>query len=162
MDRPGNSPPNKGQNLCMAFLSLLRRGFLKLRRAKEAGNSPSGDEQPAPSGVQILSNSNNAAIDSITVNNVAGNQVNYYNNSAEYREAAELLRTVQRIEKKLPQGVGFSNANAVTITDALGETFTLPWSIVTMYEDLHDILGKHFRGKLVGCIANSELLHSIE
>ncbi|KAJ2923139.1 hypothetical protein H1R20_g13955, partial [Candolleomyces eurysporus] len=146
MDNADNSPANS-ESLGMAFLSLLRRGFLKLLWGQDAGNPPSGNEQPAPGGVQILSHSNNAAIGSVTVTNVAGNQI-VYNNSAEYREAAELLRTLRLMQRNQPQTVGFSNANAVIITDALGETFTLPWSIVTMYEDLHDILGKHFRGKV--------------
>ncbi|KAJ2927442.1 hypothetical protein H1R20_g9652, partial [Candolleomyces eurysporus] len=134
----------------MAFLSLLRRGFLKLRRGKDAGYPPSDVEQLAPCGIQILPDCNNVSVGSMTVNinNGPGDQVVSINNSAEYREAAELLRTLQRLQMTTPQTVGFSNANAVTLTDALGETFTLPWSIVATYEDLHDILGKHFRGKV--------------
>ncbi|RXW14121.1 hypothetical protein EST38_g11730 [Candolleomyces aberdarensis] len=148
MDRTGNSPPNKEKGLRMGFLSLLRRAFLKLQRGKGAGNPPSGDEQPAPGGVQIFQDSNNITIGQMTVNNVAGNQIVYNNNWAEHQEAAELLRTLQRFQRRLPQAVGFSNANAVMITDALGETFTLPWSIVATYQDLHDALSKHFRGKV--------------
>ncbi|KAJ2922236.1 hypothetical protein H1R20_g14869, partial [Candolleomyces eurysporus] len=131
----------------MAFLSLLHRGFLKLRRGKDAGNPPSGVEQLAPCGIQILSNCNNFSVGNMTVN-INNSPVVSNNNSAEYWEAAELLRTLQRLQRAMPQAVGFSGANAVTITDALGETFTLPWSIVATYEDLHDILGKHFRGKV--------------
>ncbi|KAJ2923230.1 hypothetical protein H1R20_g13866, partial [Candolleomyces eurysporus] len=133
----------------MAFLSLLRRGFLKLRRDKDSENPLSGDEQPAPYSLHILQNARNVRIDRIIVNNVAGNlnQGAYNNNSAESREA-ELLRMNRVVQRKLPQAVGFSNTNALIITDALGETFTLPWSIVATYEDLHDTLAKHFRGKV--------------
>ncbi|KAJ2923157.1 hypothetical protein H1R20_g13937, partial [Candolleomyces eurysporus] len=131
----------------MAFLSLLRPGFLKLRRGKDSGNPLGGDKQPAPCSLHILKHAKNVRIDKIIVNNVAGNLNQVVYSSAESREA-ELLRTNQVVQRKLPQAVGFSNTNALIITDALGETFTLPWSIVATYEDLHDTLAKHFRGKV--------------
>ncbi|RXW14621.1 hypothetical protein EST38_g11230, partial [Candolleomyces aberdarensis] len=136
MDPTGNSSPKKGRR--MAFLLLLRRGFLKLRWDKDAGKPPSGDEQPASCTIQILPNSSHFSVGSLTVN------INN-NNSAESRGVE---RTVQVIQRKLPQAVGFSNANALIITDALGETFTLPWWIVATYQDLHDALSKRFRGKV--------------
>ncbi|KAJ2921735.1 hypothetical protein H1R20_g15362, partial [Candolleomyces eurysporus] len=149
MDRTGNSPPKKGKGWRMAFLPLLGRRFLRLRRGKDTGNPPSGDEQPAPSsGSQMFSQSSNFSIGhGATFNNVAGNLVVYNNNSAESREA-ELLRMLQLLQRRLPRAMGFTNANGVFITDALGETFTLPWSIVATYEDLHNTLSKHFEGKV--------------
>ena len=48
--------------------------------------------------------------------------------------AEEMMHQLQRPQLKLPPSVGYSNANALIITDALGETLTIPWSLVSSYE----------------------------
>jgi hypothetical protein len=57
-----------------------------------------------------------------------------------------MLRMLQRAQNTLPQAVGFSNQNALIITDALGKRFTLPFSIVAKYEvgDNFGILSRPF------------------
>ncbi|TEB33744.1 hypothetical protein FA13DRAFT_1730021 [Coprinellus micaceus] len=42
----------------------------------------------------------------------------------------------------------FTDANALVITDALGETLHVPWSFVPSYDDLHRMLVGHFRWKI--------------
>ena len=40
----------------------------------------------------------------------------------------------QWLHQMLPKAIGYSDRNALVITDALGRTFTLPWDIVSTYE----------------------------
>lgn len=36
--------------------------------------------------------------------------------------------------RDLPPGVGYGSANALILTDALGEILTLPWNLVATYD----------------------------
>jgi hypothetical protein len=86
---------------------------------------------------------------------------------------AELLRLC-RLQRRIPATVRYTIANALVVTDALGESLTIPWSLVSSYDvsptfylvylvltimlppspylpksqDLHKSLIKHFRGKV--------------
>ncbi|KAJ2929905.1 hypothetical protein H1R20_g7191, partial [Candolleomyces eurysporus] len=62
--------------------------------------------------------------------------------------AKEMMHQLQRLQLQLPPRVGYSNENALIITDALGETLTIPWSLVSSYKDLHENLVRHFRSKI--------------
>ncbi|KAJ2912495.1 hypothetical protein MD484_g7915, partial [Candolleomyces efflorescens] len=44
--------------------------------------------------------------------------------------------------------MGHSSANALIITDALGEKLTIPWGIVKTHEALHNLLMTHFEHKI--------------
>jgi hypothetical protein len=85
------------------------------------------------------------------------------------RTVEKVLRAeIQKLQHSLPPNVGYSSANAIIITDALGEVLILPWSIVSSFQvrisisttytfftektnkELQGILMKHFRGKVGG------------
>jgi hypothetical protein len=94
------------------------------------------------------------------------------------RIVAEVLRAelprLCRLQRRIPATVGYTITNALVVTDALGESLTIPWSLVSSYDvsptfylvylvltsmlppspylpesqDLHKSLIKHFRGKV--------------
>jgi hypothetical protein len=65
----------------------------------------------------------------------AGRDMNIYNvNFDDYAKARELISQLQRLGQSIPPAVGHSHANALIIVDALGETLTIPWAIVSAYE----------------------------
>jgi hypothetical protein len=84
------------------------------------------------------------------------------------RKVAKVLRAIQKLQHSLPLNIGYCSANAIIITDALGEILTLPWSIVSSYQvrisisityrvltkktnkEMRGTLMKHFRGKVGG------------
>ncbi|TEB30991.1 hypothetical protein FA13DRAFT_1732956 [Coprinellus micaceus] len=51
-------------------------------------------------------------------------------------------------QRGLSQPVGYNRENGVRIIDAFGGELILPPSIVGQYSDVHDLMLKHFRGKL--------------
>ncbi|TFK21230.1 hypothetical protein FA15DRAFT_672779, partial [Coprinopsis marcescibilis] len=62
-------------------------------------------------------------------------------------ELRRLREEIRQLQRNRPASVGYSDANAVTITNALGETFSVPWELVRSQEYMHDIMMKHFAGK---------------
>ncbi|TFK16994.1 hypothetical protein FA15DRAFT_371475 [Coprinopsis marcescibilis] len=103
--------------------------------------------------VQLFAGASNLSITGGTFNAIGRDMiVNYQNNPAEtlslLLEAQRLMQELQRVQATVPTGVRFGNANAVTITDALGETFTLPWNLIPSHEDMHDIIRRYFRGRI--------------
>ncbi|KAF6758059.1 hypothetical protein DFP72DRAFT_211995 [Ephemerocybe angulata] len=97
-------------------------------------------------GPQILSHSSNFSTGAWTVNNIGGDMVIH---DVDYERIQRVIAVeIQRIQRGLPAVVGHSMSNAMIITDALGETLTLPRSIVPAYEDLQRLLVNHFKGKL--------------
>ncbi|KAJ3509163.1 hypothetical protein NMY22_g16387 [Coprinellus aureogranulatus] len=115
---------------------LFRRGFL-------VGNDTALTYQCE--GLQLLCNSNNAHVSALTVNQVQGNM--FFSDPAE-SQVQRIEAKFQRILRSLPPVTGYSSANALVLTDALGETLTVPWSLVSTYDDLHGILVKHFESKI--------------
>ncbi|KAF6745272.1 hypothetical protein DFP72DRAFT_1091646 [Ephemerocybe angulata] len=85
---------------------------------------------------------------------VSGGQFNaiggdYIVNSIYLDQVEHLLAQLRRAEfalRSIPQHVGYTSANGVTIIDALDERIVLPHSLVAEYEDVHEFLLKHFRG----------------
>ncbi|KAF6745850.1 hypothetical protein DFP72DRAFT_642201 [Ephemerocybe angulata] len=101
-------------------------------------------EPPSQQAPQILCGSSNNSFGSLSITTVQGNmfmQNDDYVNEIRRVIAAEMRRSI-------PAMVRHSNENALVLTDALGETLTLPWSIVPTYEELRRLLVNHFRGKL--------------
>ncbi|KAF6757930.1 hypothetical protein DFP72DRAFT_209137 [Ephemerocybe angulata] len=98
-------------------------------------------------GPQILSHSSNFSTGAWTVNNIGRDMVIHANVDYERIQRFFALE-IQKIQRGPPAIVGYSMSNAMIITDALGETLTIPWSIVPVYEDLQHLLVNHFKGKL--------------
>ncbi|TEB30968.1 hypothetical protein FA13DRAFT_472139 [Coprinellus micaceus] len=51
-------------------------------------------------------------------------------------------------QRSLSQSVGYTRENGVRIVDALGGELILPPSIMRHYSDIHELMLKHFHGKL--------------
>ncbi|KAF6752314.1 hypothetical protein DFP72DRAFT_459693 [Ephemerocybe angulata] len=92
---------------------------------------------------QILCGSSNNSFGSLAITTVQGNMIIHQSDYDELRRAiaAEMRRSIPAI-------VRHSNENALVLTDALGETLTIPWSFAPTYEELKRLLVNHFRGKL--------------
>ncbi|KAF5334766.1 hypothetical protein D9611_012950 [Ephemerocybe angulata] len=91
----------------------------------------------------LLCNSSGFSISGSTFNAIQGDMVVHNNNYEEF-----LRRAVAELRRSLPAVVGYSSPNALVITDALGETLTLPWSLVPTRESLSALLVNHFQGKI--------------
>ncbi|KAF5334806.1 hypothetical protein D9611_012949 [Ephemerocybe angulata] len=117
--------------------------------ASQSSENASGDPMcpprwPQTQGPQmLLCNSSNFSVNGSTFNTILGNMVV---NNFDYEEF--LRRAVAELRRTLPAVVGYSSANALVITDALGETLTIPWSRVPTLSALSDYLVHHFRGKI--------------
>ncbi|KAF6742940.1 hypothetical protein DFP72DRAFT_153840 [Ephemerocybe angulata] len=101
-------------------------------------------EPPSQQAPQILCGSSNNSFGSLSITTVQGNmfmQNDDYLNEIRRAIAVEMRRNI-------PAMVRHSNENALVLTDALGETLTLPWSVVPTYEELRRLLVNHFRGRL--------------
>ncbi|KAF6752320.1 hypothetical protein DFP72DRAFT_1047354 [Ephemerocybe angulata] len=91
---------------------------------------------------QILCGSSHNSFGSLAITTVQGNMIIHQS------DYDELRRAVAEIRRSIPAIVRHSNENALVLTDALGETLTVPWSFVPTYEELNRLLVNHFRGKL--------------
>ncbi|TEB32007.1 hypothetical protein FA13DRAFT_319081 [Coprinellus micaceus] len=78
-------------------------------------------------------------------------QLNQNNYGMDREELRILLLQVLRsnsAQRGLSQSVGYNRENGVRIVDALGGELVLPPSIMGQYSDVHDLMLKHFNGKL--------------
>ncbi|KAJ3506673.1 hypothetical protein NMY22_g17170 [Coprinellus aureogranulatus] len=73
--------------------------------------------------------SDKASVGALTVNNVQGNMIIRDPEQLRYIEAQ-----LQTLLRNLPPVVGHGSSNSLILTDALGETLTLPWSLVPTYD----------------------------
>ncbi|KAF5338136.1 hypothetical protein D9611_014557 [Ephemerocybe angulata] len=90
------------------------------------GPSPSPNQ---PEGLRILCDSSHNSFGSLAITAVQGNMIV---DNGDYDRLRHII--AGEIRRSIPTAVRHSNANALVITDALGETLTLPWSLVPTYE----------------------------
>ncbi|KAF6752302.1 hypothetical protein DFP72DRAFT_459644 [Ephemerocybe angulata] len=92
---------------------------------------------------QFFGGSSNNSFGSVAITTVQGNMIIHQNDYDELRRAiaTEIRRSIAAI-------VRHSNENALVLTDALGETLTIPWSFVPTYKGLRRLLVTHFKDKL--------------
>lgn len=50
------------------------------------------------------------------------------------QEAKDMISQLTHLQRNIPPVIGHTRANALRITDALGESLTIPWSMVPSYE----------------------------
>ncbi|KAF6746336.1 hypothetical protein DFP72DRAFT_637025 [Ephemerocybe angulata] len=81
--------------------------------------------------LQILCGSHNNSFGSLAITTVQGNMIIHQSDCDELRRAI-----ADEIRSSIPAMVRHSNENALVLTDALGETLTVPWSFVPTYEVL--------------------------
>ncbi|KAF6753683.1 hypothetical protein DFP72DRAFT_1069248 [Ephemerocybe angulata] len=115
-------------------------------KSGESGSAAGSTSAPrrAQQGIQmLLCNSSGFSISGSTFNAIQGDMVVH---NTDYEEF--LRRAVAELRRSLPAVVGYSSPNALVITDALGETLTLPWTLVPTLDALSGLLVKHFRGKI--------------
>ncbi|KAF5334792.1 hypothetical protein D9611_012940 [Ephemerocybe angulata] len=131
---------------------MMPKRRVRLPRRREGGKSAESGSgagsTSAPRRIQqgsqmLLCNSSGFSISGSTFNAIQGDMVVHNNDYEEF-----LRRAVVELRRSLPAVVGYSSPNALVITDALGETLTLPWSIVPTREALSALLVNHFQGKI--------------
>ncbi|TFK22702.1 hypothetical protein FA15DRAFT_671232 [Coprinopsis marcescibilis] len=106
---------------------------------------PAATALPMPF-AQMFFGAHNFSIHGSTINAIGGDMI--MNDSAELQHELRRLREeIRQLQRNCPASVGYSDANAVKITNALGETFSVPWELVRSQEDMHYIMMKHFAGK---------------
>ncbi|KAF6752299.1 hypothetical protein DFP72DRAFT_905661 [Ephemerocybe angulata] len=97
----------------------------------------------AQAGPRFFCGSSNNTFSSVAITTVQGNMIKHGIDYDELRRAI-----AAEIRSSIPAMVRHSNKSALVLTDALGETLTIPWSFVPTYEELKRLLVNHFRGKL--------------
>ncbi|KAF6753680.1 hypothetical protein DFP72DRAFT_1046471 [Ephemerocybe angulata] len=113
-------------------------------RGQPSGNASSGSISRPQQGPQmLLCNSSNFSVNGSTFNAIQGDMIVHNNDNEEF-----LRRAVAELRRSLPPVVAYSSPNALIITDALGETLTVPWTLVPTLDALTGLLVDHFRGKI--------------
>ncbi|KAF6750940.1 hypothetical protein DFP72DRAFT_851192 [Ephemerocybe angulata] len=146
---PQQLPQLPRNNRQTPFKTALRQEMPQQPPEGPSNQSPS-DRTLHARQLHILSNSSNFSTGAWTVYDIGGDMI--FQNS----DTEELRRIVNEFQQALPAAVRHSDSNALIITDALGETLTVPWSFVPTYDmliisvkqELQHLLVNHFRGKI--------------
>ncbi|TEB30994.1 hypothetical protein FA13DRAFT_476287 [Coprinellus micaceus] len=97
---------------------------------------------PQPAGSHFFAGASNFTLGQFSLN--------YATDPAEGQRVQLLVQLLQAnlAHRGLSQPVGYNRENGVRIVDALGGELILPPSIMGQYSDVHELILKHFRGKL--------------